>query len=222
MYYFLIPVPISAVIIFLYARARNRYLMNQVKILQPTMTTLALVIGLLSLLHPNGNTGFSLWIIAGLAVSLGSDILHIDMRNDNILMIGLIGFSIAYMIYPIGITVYNGFHPQDIIVGIVLFAAYVVTMICFLPAVEGFRIPILIYGLVCPFMVSRAVSAFFGDFFTLTQAILLTVGTSLLYIGDVEYGVHRFKKERPFLIGHVCYGAGQVLIAMTPSLFFMP
>ncbi len=219
MYYHLLPLPLSVIAIILYTIARSRFQMERVKILQPSMTALALLIAILSLLHPDAITGYSLWIIAGLAVSLGTDLLHIDMRRDNILMIGIVGFSVAYMIYPIGITVYNGFHPQDIIVGSVLLVAYIATIAYFWKSVKGFRIPVIVYSFVCPFMVSRAISTFFGDTFSITQAVMLTVGTSLLYIGDLEYGVHRFKKELPFLFGHICYGVGQVLIALSPSYF---
>ena len=48
---------------------------------------------------------------------------------------------------------------------------------------------------------------------------MLVAGTSLLYIGDLEYGVHRFRKPLPFLFGHICYGVGQVLMALSPFYF---
>ena len=217
--YHLIPVPFSIIVIVLYTISRTRYNMKMTQILQPLMTALAVVIGILSFFSSNVVPGFSGWIVAGLVASLIADLMHIDMRKDNILMIGIIGFTVAYLIYPIGITVYNGFHSQDIIVGLALFLIYLWTIRKFWPAVGGFRIPIIIYALVCPFMVSRAVSTFFGDTFSLTQAVMLSVATSALYIGDLEYGFHRFIKERKFLFGHLCYGFGQVLMALSPSYF---
>jgi uncharacterized membrane protein YhhN len=219
--YHLIPIPFSIVVIILYTLARTRYEMRKTQILQPIMTSLAVIIGILSFFSANAVTGFSAWIVAGLVASLIADLMHIDMRKDNVLMIGIIGFTVAYLLYPIGITVYNGFHMQDIVVGIALLLGYLWTIKTFWPVTAGFRAPILIYSLVCPFMVSRAVSTFFGDTFSLTQAVLLTVGTTLLYLGDVEYGFHRFISERKFLFGHLCYGFGQVLIALSPSYFLV-
>lgn len=217
--YHLIPIPFSIVVITLYTIARTRYDMKKTQILQPLMTTLAVITGILSFFSANAVTGFSAWIVAGLVASLIADLMHIDMRKDNILMIGIIGFTVAYLIYPIGITFYNGFYQQDLIVAIPLLIGYIWIIKIFWPVLEGFRVPVMIYSLVCPFMVSRAASTFFGDMFSTTQAVMLTAGALLLYLGDVEYGFHRFIRERKFLFGHICYGVGQVLMALSPSYF---
>jgi uncharacterized membrane protein YhhN len=85
-----------------------------------------------------------------------------------------------------------------------------------------YKIAVMIYGLVMPFMVTRAISTLFGDTFSLVSAILITAGSSLLFLGDIEYGLHRFRKPGKFTIGPVCYAGGQLLIALSCAYFLLP
>jgi hypothetical protein len=73
-----------------------------------------------------------------------------------------------------------------------------------------------------PFMLSRAIFTFFGSTFSTTQSILLSAGTLMLYLGDVEYGIHRFRKPIPMHFGPYPYSGGQLLIAVSPSCFAWP
>ena len=75
------------------------------------------------------------------------------------------------------------------------------------PHLGSMRIPGMIYGLVLPFVVTRAVSTFFGDKVSRTQAIFLTIGTAMLYIGDVEFALHTYTKGVPMLFGPFLYSA---------------
>jgi uncharacterized membrane protein YhhN len=215
----LIPVPFSLILITIYTIARTRFKMNQVRVLQPLMSLLVISIAMLSFSQDSVNSGYTWLIIAALTVAFISDIFHIDMRKDNVLIIGIIGFSIAYLIYPIAFTLYNGFFIQDILTAVPLLLIFIFTTKKFWKGMGSFRFPALIYSLICPFMVNRAASTFFGTGFTLTQSIMLTTGTLMLYLGDLEYGFHRFHKPRKFLFGHIFYGLGQVLIALSCSYF---
>mgnify|MGYP001139556831 CR=1 FL=1 len=47
-------------------------------------------------------------------------------------------------------------------------------------------------------------------------------GSSLLFLGDIEYGLHRFRKPAKFTIGPVCYAGGQLLIALSCAYFLLP
>ncbi len=215
----LIPVPLSILLITVYTIARTGYKMNLVRFLQPLMSLLVILIALLSFTGDNVNPGYTWWITSALIVAFITDIFHIDMRKDNILIIGIAGFSIAYLIYPIAITVYNGFHWQDILTAIPLLAIIIITMKFLWKGLGNFRIPAMIYSLICPLMVNRAVSTFFGTVFTPLQAVMLTLGTFMVYLADMEYGFHRFYKPRKFLFGHILYGCGQLLIALSCSYF---
>jgi uncharacterized membrane protein YhhN len=217
--YYLIPLPVSLILITLYTIARTKYDMSRTRILQPLMSLNVIIIALLSLAGDNVNTGYTLLITAALIVAFVSDIFHIDMRKDNVLIIGIVGFSIAYSIYPITFTIYNGFHWQDLLTAIPLMFLYGISVKLLWKPLGSLRPFALIYCLVCPIMVHRAASTFFGTAFTPLQAVMITAGTLMLYLGDLEYAYHRFIKPRNFLFGHICYGLGQLLIALSCSLF---
>ena len=77
----------------------------------------------------------------------------------------------------------------------------------------------MIYALVMLFGVSRGIATFFGDTFSTTQAVLLSAGTSMLFIADTEYGIHRFKRPFATIIGPILYPSGQLAIALSTSYF---
>ena len=220
MYYHLILVPFILIGTIITWRARNKENYKTVAVFQPVTTILTIAVAALSFLAPNVIPGFTVWILVGLVLSLAGDIFNINMSNDKILYAAIIVFFFAYLVYPIGITVYNGFYWQDIIVGVILLAS----MVCLLSYVwkhleNQWKIPGTLYKLVMIFMVSRGVSTFFGDTFSLTQAIMLSVGTAILYIADSEYAVHRFVKPFKTIYGPILYPTGQLLIALSCSYF---
>ncbi len=219
MYYHFALVPINLVLIIAYIMVRSRNDFKKISVIQPLTTIISLLIAGLGLLTTGAHTGYTIWIIAGLGFSLVGDFINVDMNRDTVLMGGLISFVIAYLVYSIGFTVYNGFHRQDIYIGIIMAVIYLATMVILWPGLNGWRIPVLIYGLVIPILVSRSISTFFGDLFTLTQSIFLTVGTTMLFIGDFAYGLERFREKPPLFIGPFLYAGGQMLIALTTSFF---
>lgn len=219
MYYFLFPVPVSIALTIYYFIIKNREDLKKNAIIQPLTTLVAIVVAALSFLHPNVNPAYTTWILVGLGLSFLADIFNIDMKNDKILLAAIGVFVLAYSEYGVTFTVFSGFQPCDWVVGIFLLILYILLMIYYWPGLGGFRTPVLVYGLVMPFMVWRAASTFFGEFFSLPQSILVTVGTAALYVGDIEYGVHRFKKPLKRIYGPLLYEGGQLLIALSCSLF---
>jgi hypothetical protein len=77
------------------------------------------------------------------------------------------------------------------------------------------RIPALLYGLVLPFTFWRALSCFFGSELSMLQAVYLSLGTLSLYVGDVEFAVHTYKRRLKRMYGPVLYAGGQMLIAVS-------
>ena len=222
MYYHFILIPVSVVLIILYALARKKNDLKRVAIIQPVGTFISILIAGFGLLTPDANTGFTLWILAGLILAFVGDINNVDMADDRTVIVGLVIFVLAYLTYPIGLTIYNGFHKPDLIVAAVLLCAYVGFLVYVWDGLKEWRIPVMIYALIMPFMVNRAVSTFFGSTFSTTQAVLLTCGTLMLYLGDMEYGIHRFRKPIPMHFGPYFYAGGQLLIALSPSCFRLP
>jgi uncharacterized membrane protein YhhN len=219
MSYHLAPVPIGIALTIYYFIIKNKEDLKKNAIVQPLTTLVAIVVAALSFLDPNVNRAYTLCILAGLGLSFLGDVFNIDMKNDKILMAAIGVFSLAYIEYGVTFTVFSGFQPQDWLLGVFFLGVYILLMIYYWPGLGSFRIPVLLYGLVMPFMVWRAASTFFGDFFSLTQSILVTAGTAFLYIGDIEYGIHRFKHPRKLMIGPLLYEGGQLLIALSCSYF---
>ena len=221
MYYHLIPVPFCLALITLYMFARNRNDLKKTAIIQPTATFLAIIIAGLSFFSPAAERGYTTWILVGLGFCFLADIFNIDMTNDKILYAAIGVFVIAYLEYALTFIHFNGFHWQDIIVGAIFILIYLGLMSLYWKGLGNFKIPVLVYGLVMPFMVTRAISTLFGSSFSTLSAILATIGCIMLFLGDVEYGLHRFRKPLKFFFGPICYAGGQLLIALSCSYFLI-
>jgi uncharacterized membrane protein YhhN len=201
--------------------ARNRNDLKKTTLVQPALTFLALVIAGLSFLSPQAGRSYTIWILTGLGLCFLADIFNIDMTNDKILYAAIAVFVIAYLEYAITFTRFNGFHRQDLLVGAVFILIYIGLMRLYWKGLGNFKIPILVYGLVMPFMVTRAISTLFGSGFSPLSAVLVTLGSMLIFLGDVEYGMHRFRKPVKFFFGPICYAGGQLLIALSCSYFLL-
>jgi len=221
MYYSLLPVPVYLALIILYMIARNRNDLKKTSFIQPTVTFLALVIAALSFFSPAADQGYTIWILVGLGLCCLADIFNIDMTNDKILYAAIGVFVIAYLEYAVTFTRFSGFHWQDFIVAGFFLLIYLFLMSLYWKGLGNFKIPVLIYGLVMPFMVTRAISTLFGSNFSIVSAVLVTIGCVMLFLGDVEYGVHRFRKPLKFFFGPICYTGGQLLIALSCSYFLL-
>ncbi len=215
MFLHLLPLPASILLISAYMSARNRNNLKRTAIIQPLTTLVALAVVALSLTSPRANPQYSLWIGIGMGLCFLADIFNIDMTNDKILYAAIAVFVVAYLEYAITFTRFNGFQPEDVWVGAVFLLVYVFLMRLYWRQLGNFKVPVLIYGLVMPFMVTRAISTLFGDTFSTLAAALVTVGSLMLFAGDVEYGVHRFYRPIKFSIGPILYAGGQVLIALS-------
>ena len=217
----LIPVPIHLVLIAIYLVARNRNDLKKTAIIQPVATFVAMLIAALSFFSPHADTSYTIWILVGMGLCFLADIFNIDMTNDKILYAAIGAFVIAYLEYAITFTRFNGFQRQDLLVAVIFILIYIFLMRLYWKGLGNFKIPILIYGLVMPFMVTRAISTLFGSSFSLLSAILVTVGCTMLFLGDIEYGMHRFRQPLKFFFGPICYAGGQLLIALSCAYFLL-
>lgn len=222
MYYHLLLIPINVVLIVIYGLARREQNFDRVKIVQPGGCLVSIIIAAGALLTPEPNTGFIIWILVGLILCFIGDINNINMDDDATVIRGLVIFVFGYLAYGVGLAIYNGFHRADIITGLVLLAVYFGFLAYVWKGLGSFKIPVIIYAIIMPFMVWRALSTFFGDAFSTTQAVLLSLGTLVLFLGDMEFGVYRFRKPIPMYFGPYFYLGGQLLIAVSLSCGAMP
>lgn len=216
---FWIPIPFLVVTVILVVRSELEGNSQQIYILKPLSTLLVIAVALLSLLTPNAQPSYTLWITLGLVLSLGGDVALMFESNKAFRM-GLVLFLLAHIVYCIAFTLPNGVYPQDLVTGAVLLAVGVAVLLYLRPGLGSMQAPVIVYVLVLCLMVNRAVSTFFGDAFTTTQAWLLTVGAVLFLLSDLVLAINRFR--HPFeanRFGLFLYYAGQLLIALSPSFF---
>jgi hypothetical protein len=212
-------VSLNLILIALYMRARMRDDKRKVKVYQPGAVIISWCIAASSLLRPDPDLPLTLVVLAGMGIAIIGDFLNIDMEDMRVVLRSLVIAVVAYMTYAIGLTLLDGFHPQDLIVGAILFAVYALVMRTIWPRVDAeMRIPVLIYGLVLPFTFSRAVSTFFGARFSTLQSVSLSLGTLSLFVGDIEFALHTFRRRLSLMFGPILYAGGQFLIAASTWL----
>lgn len=215
----LVPIPFLALAVTLLVRARFRSDQRQIFFFKPVSTLLVIAVALLSLLTPDARLSFTLWIILGLVLSLGGDVA-LMLESNKAFLIGLVLFLLAHVVYSIAFTLPNGFHPQDLVSGAVLLVLGVGIYLYLKPGLGAMKGPVIFYILVICFMVNRAVSTFFGDTFSLTQAWLMTLGATLFWLSDLVLAINRFRHPlRLEALSLFLYYGGQLLIALSPSYF---
>lgn len=216
---YLIPIPFLALTVTLLVWAKLRSDQRAVFVFKPISTLLVIAVALLSFLTPGVQPAFTLGITLGLLLSLGGDVA-LNFESSKAFLIGLVLFLLAHVVYSIVFTLPNGFYPQDLVTGAVLLILGAGVYLYLKPGLGAMRGPVILYILVICFMVNRAVSTFFGDTFTITQAWLMSLGATLFWMSDVMLGVNRFR--HPFkaeATSSFLYYSGQLLIALSPSYF---
>lgn len=215
----LILIPFLVVTVSLLVRARFRDDRKQEFLFKPLSTLGVIAVALLSFLVPGSQTTFTLGITLGLVLSLGGDVA-LMFRSNRAFRIGLVLFLLAHIVYSVVFTVPNGFHRQDLISGAVLLALAVPIYLYLRPGLGGLKGPVILYILVICFMVNRAVSAFWGEAFTQTQAWLMSTGAFLFWLSDLMLAINRFRHPfRAESLSLFLYYGGQLLIALSPSFF---
>jgi uncharacterized membrane protein YhhN len=212
-------IPVVAITVSLLVRAEFRNDKRQTYLWKPTSTLLVIAVALLSLAQPDARAGFTFWVTAGLVLSLGGDVA-LMFESKRAFLTGLALFLLAHVVYSIGLALWNGFYPQDLVSGAVLLVLAIAVYLYLKPGLDGMQGPVLLYILVICFMVNRAISAFFGDTFAPIQAWLLSVGATLFWLSDLVLAVNRFR--HPFeanRLGLYLYYGGQLLIALSPAYF---
>ncbi len=211
-YLLLILIPLNLLGIALYMRARIKGDLEKVLIYQPGTVIVSWLIAASSLLQSDTNLAYTVVVLLGMGIAVVGDFLNLDMENPNVVLRGLIIAVVAYLTYGIGVAVISGFHPQDLIVGAPLLIFYAVLMRHLWPDLGDMRMPALLYGLVLPFTFWRALCCFFGSELSTLQAMCLSLGTLSLYVGDVEFAIHTYKRRLKRIYGPILYAGGQMLI----------
>lgn len=215
----LIPIPFLAVTVTVLVWAEFQGNRRLVYLVKPASTLLVIAVAVLTLPTPDAERAFTLWVVAGLVLSLGGDVA-LMLRTDRAFLVGLVLFLLAHVVYATGFTLPNGFHPQDLVWAAVLLAVAIVVYAYLRPGLDRMQGPVILYIVIICTMVNRAISTFYGTAFTTTQAWLLTLGATLFWLSDLVLAVNRFR--HPFEANRLSlflYYGGQLLIALSPAYF---
>lgn len=197
-----------------------------VKLFQPGTTLIVLIIAARNLF--SGNTEYVALIVGGLAISTFADSILVNRDNKKLFVVGMGLFLIAISIYGFTFTKFNGFQKQDILVTFIMLVVALILMFLVKNGKNGtdgipskkIIIGVSVYTLVFCFVISRAISTFYGDYFNTTQSILLTIGTILFFLGDCQLGIYHFiNKNFPMVQAPPFYFIGQLLIGLSCSFF---
>ncbi len=225
MHYCLLTIPFFIISMIGDMLARKKNILKYVKIFQPLTTFIAAIAAALSLFMPEHQLRYTIPILIGLLVSTYADSILVNRDDKSALIKGMLIFFLALLIYGITLTAFNGFHKADIIICGILLIFYSLLMIGFIRKTEGkmsmkARIPAMIYAANFCFVISRAISCFYGTEFSKAQAILLTVGTISFFLGDLQLGIYQYiNKKFPMFQAPPFYFVGQLLIGLSASYF---
>jgi uncharacterized membrane protein YhhN len=206
----------------LYIRAIIEGIKLQIYVFKPLTTIIILCICLISLIYHPASSIYTIAITAGLFFSLLGDItLMLPFAKS--LLLGMVFFLLAHLIYGTTFLYFSGFNPLDSISGLILIAPALVLYLYLLPDLKNLKLPVALYIVTISFMLWRAISTGFGNTFSCSQALFITVGAISFYLADTIEAYYRFKNQslwiRPIYLS--LYYLGQFLIALsTYSLVF--
>lgn len=215
----LILIPVIFVTVTLTVWAQFRADDRQVYLWKPLSTILVIAVALLSLTQPEARPAFTWWVTVGLVLSLGGDVA-LMFKSSRAFLIGLVLFLLAHIVYMAVFTQFNGFHVNDLITAVALAAVAIPVYLYLRPGLGRMQGPVIFYIVVITLMVNRALSTFFGDTFTTTQAWCLSLGAILFWLSDLVLAINRFR--HPFEYNRLSlylYYAGQLLIALSAHYF---
>jgi uncharacterized membrane protein YhhN len=191
---------------------------KRIYVLKPLSTLLVISIAAEAFFHTPVSTVYAGGVCLGLLFSLAGD-CALMFKSRTMFTAGLVLFLGAHIVYAVLFTLCSGFQRADLLTGSVL-AAIAVLFYRFLYSSLGrLRVPVLFYVVIICFMMNRAVSTLFGDYFSSRQALFITIGASLFFISDIILAVSRFKIAwRYNRISLAFYYSGQLLIALSASV----
>lgn len=232
----LVPVPLFAISLVMYtigAHTKNRLL---VRVFQPLTAGIIVFTAMLSFLTARYNPMYSVLVIMSLLVCFAADIAFINAEDDTNFLFLLSFFVIYHIITIVAISVVQpSLYIAEAIALPILLLMVVPLLIYIWPGFESmgklalaFKIGVVAYAAIWVAHVVRACGAFAPGGFSLTQAVMLSAGSFLFFVGDLKLGPFKFRPEQAEkskfwqfmdLIAPVLYGGGQMLYALSASYF---
>ncbi len=222
MIHFIPILALMAVVLVLLHRAEFACDRRGILIFKPIASSLMTLTLLLSFTRAGCyRSDYTLALMAGMLLCFGGDMALMFMNSSKkAFRVGLVLFLLGHVAYSAVFTRFSGFHASDWVSAAVFAAAGSAVYVYLLPGLGDMKLPVLAYVIIISLMMNRAVSTFSGDYFSATQALLITAGAGLFYISDIILALGRFRHQwRYGRINLAFYYAGQVLIALSASFF---
>lgn len=211
--------------IFGYVRYHNKYTL--LRIIQPMTTLLIIVLASLGSFKFGDHHLYTMIILLALSFSLAGDCYLIEIQDNIKFLTSVLFYWLGITIYSVAITYATGFSKLTIILFVILTLGTLFTVR--FKFWEGLKktkllVPILIYSVCWGYLLSHALTILQSDTPLLTQPqkILIMIGISLYFLGDINLSFHKFNEKvskKPYWLGGVLYASGQTLIAISASLF---
>mgnify|MGYP003571737387 CR=1 FL=1 len=223
----LIPLPFFLAFMVGDIVGRKNNNLKLVSVCQPMTTAMALVTAGLSNFGDH-RTPYTIGIVVGLLIAVIADSILVSRTDKSAFIKGMVLFFFTIVTYGITWTKLSGISSPDPIISIVMLIIYCIITVVFLNGRGGVdgkpshivTTGVLVYLFAFCLVISRAISTFYGDYFSTSQSILLTIGITLFFMGDCQLGIYHFiNKHFPMVQAPPFYFVGQLLIALSCSNF---
>lgn len=212
----LLPIPLLVLTVFLLIRAELHHKSRQVFLFKPLSSGLVLIVALLSFLDPGVNRSYTVYLLAGLLLSLGGDVALVFGENRRAFLTGLVLFLFAHLVYFVAFNFLSRYQPRETIISAVALLAGATVYVYLLPGLRSLKLPVAVYVLVISAMVSQAVSTLFDPVVPATQARLVSLGAILFWLSDLILAIDRFRvRLRYYPLNLAVYYTGQLLVALS-------
>lgn len=186
-----------------------------------TLCSLLFVAAGLLALHENpASAGYALWILSGLGLSVGGDVLLVYGERPRAFLWGLAFFLLAHIAYGVVFTILSGFQVWDAVFFLLLAGAGAGVRRIARIDLDDMTLPVAVYLTAISYMTAQALSICLVQGPTVL-AVMAGAGALLFFVSDAFLAWNRFK--RPFNAYHavnlLTYYTGQLLLAV--SILFL-
>jgi len=185
---------------------------------KPLSSLLLLVSALLSLLSPQFDPGYTLWILIGLLFCFGGDMALMFQESIKAFRLGLVLFLTGHLAYAaLFLRSAVVTLPVGIATAILLLLGLLIYRLT-APNLGSMRIPVIFYIVVISLMVASAFAAVRSGELSRLRGRLALAGALLFYVSDVILASNRFWKPfRYHRISLAFYFSGQFCLALSAS-----
>ncbi len=207
--------------VFVFAALKKNFPL--MRIVQPFLTILIIVIAALALLTPGHHLLYVQLVMLGLIFSLAGDCYMIDIHDNTTFVQGVFFYWAGLIVYSVIFTGLTGFELWELgVFVLLLIVTAITTALFFWKGMGNLKVPIIIYAVTWCYLLSQTLTIFWsaGDFFSSTQKWLIAGGTALYFISDLDLSFHKFNEKyisKTYWLGPLIYWTGQTLIALNCS-----